>query len=258
MQSSTRSRAVSLPRLCCASMRASPAAARALARGASSFSRMSFMVSPARFPRRRKESIRSLHRAPEPSSSSGLAGVSSALGSFMVAAISKLGGRFSPLGAFRAALVQPWLPSIVRGSVAWRHRAGGRDTSAAGHVGDPTTSRPPTGGRPGSAGRGRSQYHRDLGRPAHPGRQHDTLQVRVSISAKGAETNIRTSIAPASSPGWAIQVLRVLRRGHHQGPGREGWALPGRHDHVARQGDDLVLGWFGSIQETTVVAYGTL
>jgi hypothetical protein len=27
---------------------------------------------------------------------------------------------------------------------------------------------------------------------------------------------------------------------------------------VARQGNDLAVGWFGSIQESTVVAYGTL
>ena len=50
ISSSMRSRAVSLPRLCCASMRACPPPSRALARRSSSFSRMSFIRSCARVP----------------------------------------------------------------------------------------------------------------------------------------------------------------------------------------------------------------
>src|SRR4029077_7581375 len=50
IRSSTRSRAVSLPRLCCASMRAFPPPRRALARRSSSFSRMSFIVWPIPLP----------------------------------------------------------------------------------------------------------------------------------------------------------------------------------------------------------------
>src|SRR5262245_38468122 len=46
ISSSTRSRAVSLPRWCCASMRALPPPSRARARRASSLSMMSFMASP--------------------------------------------------------------------------------------------------------------------------------------------------------------------------------------------------------------------
>src|SRR5262245_13285700 len=52
MNSSMRSRAVSLPRLCCASMRASPPPSRAWPRRVSSFSRMSFMQSLRRPARR--------------------------------------------------------------------------------------------------------------------------------------------------------------------------------------------------------------
>src|SRR5262249_28535686 len=44
IRTSMRSRAVSLPRLCCASMRALPPPSRAWSRRASSFSRMSFMA----------------------------------------------------------------------------------------------------------------------------------------------------------------------------------------------------------------------
>ena len=46
MRSSMRSRAVSLPRWCCASMRRTPPPPRALSRRSSSLSRMSFMVCP--------------------------------------------------------------------------------------------------------------------------------------------------------------------------------------------------------------------
>ena len=46
ISSSTRSRAVSLPRPCCALMRCCPPPSRALARRTSSFSRMSFIESP--------------------------------------------------------------------------------------------------------------------------------------------------------------------------------------------------------------------
>ena len=46
-RSSMRSRAVSLPRLCCASMRASPPPRRACSRRCSSLSRMSFMPGPS-------------------------------------------------------------------------------------------------------------------------------------------------------------------------------------------------------------------
>src|SRR5262249_50190243 len=53
MRSSMRSRAVSLPRLCCASMRAAPPPARAPARRCSSLSRMSFMGKPLRSHRQR-------------------------------------------------------------------------------------------------------------------------------------------------------------------------------------------------------------
>jgi hypothetical protein len=43
-----------------------------------------------------------------------------------------------------------------------------------------------------------------------------------------------------------------------KGQAEKGGRCPDGTITVARQGDDLALGWFGSIQETTVIAYGTL
>src|SRR6516164_4958991 len=43
-----------------------------------------------------------------------------------------------------------------------------------------------------------------------------------------------------------------------KGQAEKGGRCPDGTITVARQGDDLALGWFGSVQGTTVVAYGTL
>ena len=80
----------------------------------------------------------------------------------------------------------------------------------------------------------------------------------LSVTAKGAETNIRTSTAPAltrvgQSKSYVFFV-EVITKGQADKGGR----CPDGTVTVARQGDDLALGWFGSIQGSNVIAYGTL
>ena len=43
-----------------------------------------------------------------------------------------------------------------------------------------------------------------------------------------------------------------------KGSADKGGRCPDGTMTIARQGDDLALGWFGTVQGTTVVAYGTL
>ena len=51
-----------------------------------------------------------------------------------------------------------------------------------------------------------------------------------------------------------VFFVEVITKGQAEKGGR----CPDGTITVARQGNDLAVGWFGSIQETTVVAYGTL
>jgi hypothetical protein len=55
----------------------------------------------------------------------------------------------------------------------------------------------------------------------------------------------------------AVEIY-VFRRNHHSGQAEKGGRCPDGTITVARQGDNLALSWFGSVQGTTVVAYGTL
>jgi hypothetical protein len=81
----------------------------------------------------------------------------------------------------------------------------------------------------------------------------------LSISAKGAETKYPDldcvgKLTRAGSSKSYVFFIEVITKGQADKGGR----CPDGTITVARQGDELSLGWFGSIQGSTVVAYGTL
>jgi hypothetical protein len=81
----------------------------------------------------------------------------------------------------------------------------------------------------------------------------------IAISAKGAETkypdlDCTGKLTRSGSSKSYVFFVEVITKGSADKGGR----CPDGTITVARQGDDLALGWFGSVQGTTVVAYGTL
>jgi hypothetical protein len=81
----------------------------------------------------------------------------------------------------------------------------------------------------------------------------------LAISAKGAETKYPdldctgklNRVGQSKSYVFFVEVIT-------KGQAEKGGRCPDGTITVARQGNDLAVGWFGSIQESTVVAYGTL
>src|SRR5262245_12587527 len=81
----------------------------------------------------------------------------------------------------------------------------------------------------------------------------------IAIAANGAETKYPdldctgklTRVGSSKSYTFFVEVIT-------KGQADKGGRCPDGTVTVARQGNDLAVGWFGSIQETTVVAYGTL
>src|SRR6267378_1213034 len=81
----------------------------------------------------------------------------------------------------------------------------------------------------------------------------------LAIGAKGSETkypdlDCRGKLTQAGSSKSYVFFVEIITKGQAEKGGR----CPDGTLTVARQGDKLAVGWFGSIQETTVVAYGTL
>jgi hypothetical protein len=81
----------------------------------------------------------------------------------------------------------------------------------------------------------------------------------MAVSAKGADVKYPdldcvgklTRVGQSKSYIFFVEIIT-------KGQAEKGGRCPDGTITVARQGDDLALGWFGSIQGTTVVAYGTL
>ena len=81
----------------------------------------------------------------------------------------------------------------------------------------------------------------------------------LAISAKGAETkypdlDCTGKLTRVGSSKSYVFYTETITKGQAEKGGR----CPDGTITVARQGDDLALGWFGSVQGSTVVAYGTL
>ena len=60
-----------------------------------------------------------------------------------------------------------------------------------------------------------------------------------------------TRVASSKSYVFFVEIIT-------KGQADKGGRCPDGTITVARAGDKLAVGWFGSIQDTTVVAYGTL
>jgi len=79
------------------------------------------------------------------------------------------------------------------------------------------------------------------------------------IGAKGAETKYPdldclgklTRVGSSKSYAFFVEVIT-------KGQVEKGGRCPDGTITVTRQGDDLALGWFGSVQGNTIIAYGTL
>jgi hypothetical protein len=84
--------------------------------------------------------------------------------------------------------------------------------------------------------------------------------IKVSISARAMETEYPELKCTGklrrigSSPSYVFFVEVIDGNGRVDKGGR----CPDGSITVARNGDDLVVSWFGAIQGHTVVAYGTL
>src|SRR5262249_42429865 len=81
----------------------------------------------------------------------------------------------------------------------------------------------------------------------------------IAINAKGAETKYPDldCVGKLNRVGASksyVFFVEVITKGQVDKGGR----CPDGTITVARQGSDLAVGWFGSIQDSTVVAYGTL
>ena len=81
----------------------------------------------------------------------------------------------------------------------------------------------------------------------------------LTINAKGAETKYPdldctgklNRVGQSKSYVFFVEIIT-------KGQAEKGGRCPDGTITVARQGNDLAVGWFGSIQESTVVAFGTL
>jgi hypothetical protein len=81
----------------------------------------------------------------------------------------------------------------------------------------------------------------------------------LAISAKGAETkypdlDCTGKLTRVGSSKSYVFYVEVITKGQAEKGGR----CPDGTITLARQGNDLALGWFGTAQGSTVVAYGTL
>ena len=89
--------------------------------------------------------------------------------------------------------------------------------------------------------------------------QPNPYKFEIDITARGAETKYPdldctgklTRVGSSKSYVFFVEIIT-------KGAADKGGRCPDGTITVARQGDDLALGWFGSVQGTTVVAYGTL
>jgi hypothetical protein len=81
----------------------------------------------------------------------------------------------------------------------------------------------------------------------------------IAIAANGAETKYPdldctgklTRVGSSKSYTFFVEVIT-------KGQADKGGRCPDGTVTVARQGNDLAVGWFGSVQDHIVVAYGTL
>ena len=113
-------------------------------------------------------------------------------------------------------------------------------------------------GKKGAAGAGPTINGNWAGELTQVGSQ-TPYKFEIAISAKGAEAKYPDldcigKLTRVGSSKTYVFFVEVITKGSADKGGR----CPDGTMTVARQGDNLALGWFGSVQGTTVVAYGTL
>ncbi len=125
----------------------------------------------------------------------------------------------------------------------------------------PPPEDPPAGtpkGKKGAAAAGPNVAGTWVGELNQVGSQ-TPYKFEIAISARGAETKypdldcIGKLTRTGSSKSYVFFV-EVITKGQADKGGR----CPDGTITVARQGNDLAVGWFGTFQDATVVAYGTL
>lgn len=85
------------------------------------------------------------------------------------------------------------------------------------------------------------------------------FKFEIAISAKGAQTtysdlNCAGKLTRAGATKSYVFFVEIITKGRADQGGR----CPDGTITLAREGDNLTLGWFGSVQGNTIVAYGTL
>jgi hypothetical protein len=114
------------------------------------------------------------------------------------------------------------------------------------------------GGKKGAAGASPTINGNWAGELTQVGSQAP-YKFELAITAKGAEAKYPDldcigKLTRVGSSKMYVFFVEVITKGSADKGGR----CPDGTMTVARQGDNLALGWFGSVQGTTVVAYGTL
>jgi hypothetical protein len=125
-------------------------------------------------------------------------------------------------------------------------------------AGTPKKRNPPSGGPAPSGGPGPNVLGNWTGQLTQVG-STTPYKFEVAINAKGGDVKYPdldcvgklTRIGQSKSYVFFVEIIT-------KGQAEKGGRCPDGTITVARQGADLALGWFGSIQDTTVVAYGTL
>jgi hypothetical protein len=85
------------------------------------------------------------------------------------------------------------------------------------------------------------------------------IKVELAISPKGAETrypdlDCAGKLIRSGASKSYVFFIEVITKGRVDKGGR----CPDGTITIARQGDNLAVGWFGNIKDSLVVAYGTL
>jgi hypothetical protein len=153
-----------------------------------------------------------------------------------------------------AAFVLAMTAAIVPAIAQFPQTPDDQNTSAPPLVGTPKTKK----AAPAPAGGGPTITGNWTGQLTQVG-SDKPYKFELSINAKGAETkypelDCTGKLARSGQSKSYVFFVEVITKGSADKGGR----CPDGTITVARQGDDLTLGWFGSIQGSTVVAYGTL
>ncbi len=125
----------------------------------------------------------------------------------------------------------------------------------------PAPEDPPAGtpkGKKGAAAAGPNVTGTWVGELSQVGSQ-TPYKFEIAITARGAETKYPDldcvgKLTRTGSSKSYVFFVEVITKGQADKGGR----CPDGTITVARQGNDLAVGWFGSFQDTTVVAYGAL